>query len=124
MNEITVSALLEFAKGALSDQFQIPLPPALAQFNMASGEYIKNAMSVPTTAGGTAIPLGSVTTPGWFLAVNRDPTNYVQVLNAVNGNALAKMMPGEPCLFRFAGAAPAMIANGAPCVVEYLLLNN
>lgn len=122
--EITVSMLLSMLKSGVAASLQDPTPPALAQFNMAGSSYVQEVMSVPTTAGGTAIPLGSIVTPGWFAAINLDPTNYVTVLSAVAGTALVKLKAGEPCLFRFSTAVPAMLANTAPCRVQFLLLDN
>lgn len=119
-NEITVAALLSFAKGVLSDTMQ----KTATTFDMTGVPYERRTMSVPTTAGGTALPLGDVTTPGYCFIRNTDPTNYITVKPAAAGVDTIKIKAGEFAVFRFAAAAPAVLANTAACVIEYLLLQD
>lgn len=119
-DEITVSASLEFAKGLVSDA----LERTHKRFTMTGVPFTHRNWLVPDTAGGTALPLGDVTTPGWLLVINLDEDNFVTILNAVAGNACVKLMPGEFALFRCASAAPAMLADTADARVEYLLLQD
>lgn len=119
-NEITVAALLSFAKGLLTDTMQ----KTATTFDMTGVPYERRSMSVPTTANGTALPLGDVTTPGWCFIKNTDPTNYITVKPAVSGVDTIKIKAGEIAMFRFASAAPAVLANTAAVVIEYLLLQD
>lgn len=119
-NEITIAAKLAFAKGVLSDEMQ----QVAKTLDMTGVPYERRTMSVPTTAGGTALPLGDVSTPGWCFIKNTDPTNYITVKPAVAGVDTIKIKAGEIAMFRFAAAAPAVLANTAAVVIEYLLLQD
>jgi hypothetical protein len=94
------------------------------KFAIKGKHFIAGTMAVPTTAGGTPIPLTGLSSLGWALIVNNDPTNLVDVLVAVGGTIFAQMLPGEPLLMRFGAGvtAPAVVANGAPVDIEYLIL--
>lgn len=118
--EITVGASLGFAKSALANQ----MTQLSKTFDMTGTPYERRSMSVPTAA--TALPLGDVTTPGWCFIINLDPTNYVEVLISTGLTALIKLKPGEFAVFRFAAAAvaPAVKANTAAVLIDYLLLQD
>lgn len=115
-NELTLTTSLTYNKGAIS----VALAKSGLQFNVAGTAFTESAATVPTSA--TAIPLGSVGTPGFILAINLDTTNYVTILDSVSGNACVKLKPGEPALFRLASSAPAWKANTASCTVLYLII--
>lgn len=119
-NEITVAAFLSFVKGAFTDTMQ----KTATTFDMTGVPYERRTFAVPTTAGGTALPLGDVTTPGYCFIRNTDPTNFITIKPAVAGVDTIKLKPGEFAMFRFAAAAPALLASTAICVVEYLLLQD
>ena len=94
---------------------------------IAGSKYAQQVMSVPTTSGGTAIPVSSLTNVGYALFINLDAVNYVDVYTAVTGSsgvAFARLLPGDVHLFRFTPAitAPALLAHTAACQVEMLLL--
>ena len=96
-------------------------------FAVAGDHFSQNIWSVPTSAGGTAIPLGGVATPGGYLWVkNNDATNYVQLMTAVStGVVFARLGPGEAACFRLDATvtAPAAIAHTAVCEIQYLMLD-
>ena len=85
-----------------------------------------NGYSVPTTSGGTAIPLGGISAPRYLYIQNLDPTNYVSVLTGVSGTLIARMLGGatpggdamliplDPSI-----TAPAFISHTAPCLVIF-----
>jgi hypothetical protein len=106
----------------------IALPQISSPVNcaFAGTQYTQNIMQVPTTSGGTAIPLGSLGNLGLGLFINLDPTNYCEILVAVSGAAIVKLMPGDYALFRFGPAitAPAAIAHTAITSLQYLILEN
>lgn len=93
-------------------------------FTITGINYAGGTMAVPTTSGGTVIPLGSVTTLGWAMLKNNDATNYVDVLVAVSGTDILRLYPGEVALFRFGSgiSAPAAIAHTATVLLQYLIL--
>src|ERR1035438_3031681 len=82
--------------------------------------------SVPTTSGGTAIPVSALANLGYAMFVNMDPTNYVQLLSAASGTVLIKLLPGDVALFRFDGGitAAALLAHTAACNVQFVILEN
>jgi hypothetical protein len=96
---------------------------------LTGSKYSQFVMAVPTTSGGTSIPLSSLANIGYCEFVNLDPTNYVDVLTAVTGSsgvAFARLMPGDAHLFRFTPAvtAPAMLAHTASVNVQLLCIEN
>lgn len=126
-NEITFSGLLQYANPA----YNIPtlsLSSGNIVLSITGKYYYRGTQSIPTTAGGTALNLGSVSTPGgWLIIFNRDPTNYVQLMTAVStGAVFARINPTEAALLRLDATvtAPAAIAHTAACIVEYLVLDS
>src|SRR5271157_5864967 len=94
-------------------------------FTVTGDHFTSSIFTVPTSAGGTAIPLGGVATPGGYLFVkNNDATNYVQLLTATSGTAFCRLNAGEMAVLRLdAGlTAPAALAHTAACEIQYLLL--
>ena len=93
---------------------------------MTGSKFAEGIMAVPTTAGGTAIPVSALANLGLALFMNADPTNYVEILTAVSGTAFVKLLPGDVAVFRFdpAVSAPAMLAHTASANVEFLILEN
>lgn len=125
-NEITVTAVLQYnntAKGLPNEILSLNS----VSFSITGVNYQKGSMTVPTTAGGTAIPLGGVSTSGgWCFVKNTDSTNYCQIMTAVSGTAFIRLMPGEAAVFRLdAGiTAPAALANTASIKLDYMILEN
>ena len=122
-NEITVTGQLAYNNAALSIPQEI-LNFLPTKFSIAGKNFVSGTMAVPTTAGGTAIPLGNLSAPGWGMFVNLDSANYVELLTAVSGTKFPQLMAGEPALFRFdpSVTAPAAIAHTATVLMAYLIL--
>ena len=125
-NEITVVASLTYVNAAIgvaSASLGINSP---GKFTISGSKFVENIFSVPTTAGGTALPIGSVGTLGWALLKNLDTVNFVSILNAVSGTKLLRLNPGEVALFRFdqSVTAPAAIADTAAVLLQYMMLAN
>lgn len=120
-NEIQVSSTLSYAKTPVPLQ---SLVVSNVNANVAGTNYTKISQTIPTSAGGTALSLGGVSTPGWCMLVNRDSANYVDVLTAVSGTPFARMLPNEPFLLRFNPGitAPALQANTASVLVEGMVV--
>ncbi len=101
-SEITATASLRSqfpatpAAGQNPEVFQ-DISLTVTTFTKAATGGVQNTFSVPTTAGGTAIPMGSVTTSGWAKIVNLDVTNYVQLgsVPVATFVPFTRLMPGE-----------------------------
>ncbi len=81
----------------------------------------------------TVIALGDIASPGGFMLVNRNATNYVDIYNASSGVHVARLRPdtesdgtGGFCLISELGAdmqSPVGIANDAPCIIEIFAIS-
>jgi hypothetical protein len=118
-NELTVTGSLSGNKvaamiDAVADSF------VGLQFTMTSNYYSKGTILVAT--GGTAIPLGQVTTPHWAIFKNLDPTNFIRLANGSGGAKLPKMLAGEPALFPLDDTStPYAFADTASCLMAFLI---
>ena len=125
-NEISVSASLGLSKGNVVNRI-LALASGVT-FTQTGIRYAEGAQSVPTTAGGTILPLGPLAgaTLGWCLLKNNDATNFVEILTTTSGTTILKLKPGEIALFRFGSGvvAPAALANTATCQLEFLILED
>jgi hypothetical protein len=125
-NEIGVTAKLAYSNPTAGIAINPPaiLSPTTINFSITGKNYSQGSMSVPTTSGGTAIPVSNLANVGWAMFVNLDGTNYVEIMSAVSGTVLIQLQPGESALFRFAPTitAPAFIAHTAACEVQWLIL--
>lgn len=94
------------------------------KFDGAEHKYTKNLMTVPTTAGGVAIPLGAVSSPGDSLFINEDGTNFITILDAAGGNKIAQLDPGKVALIPFDPTitAPAAQADTGSCQMQYMII--
>lgn len=118
-SEITVKAALSAGKGSTS----VALSIGPTQFTLTGTKMLKNRQSIGTTE--EALEMGEIASGGWFLCVNRDATNYVQIQAGSGALAMVRLKAGEFCLLRFdSGATPYLKANTAACEVEYVLLEN
>ena len=124
--EITVNASISVAKGNIQSK-SLALSNN-TKFNMTGGNYTEGVQTVPTTAGGTAIPLGPMAgqTLGWAMFKNLDATNYVELLTAASGTVFAKLKPGECWLGRLGSGAqaPAAQANTTTVDMEYCIIED
>jgi len=120
-NEITVSMSLSVVKGSTSEKKKI----SAVTMDLAGTDYIHGTMQVPTTAGGTAIPLGAVTGPNWAMFTNNDATNFIELLDvASTGAKMVQLLAGESACFRLGTGAqvPAAFADTAICEMDYLII--
>lgn len=99
----------------------LSLPPTL--FSITTKLFVYEKMSITTSE--VALKLGTLSALGWFIGINRDPTNYIELRVATAGTKFAKLSAGEVALFKFGSGvtAPYAIANTGACQMEYLLLN-
>jgi len=120
-SEISVSAALSFLKGSSTDRLSPdPLTPT-----MTGSQYVKHRQTVGFAAS-EALNLGpDVAAGGWCMIVNRDATNYVQVIAATGETPLIRLLAGEFALFRLSASAtaPHVQANTAAVDIDVLLLD-
>ncbi len=70
------------------------------------------------------IPLGQVTTPHWMWLNNLDATNYILLQNGFASPPVGQWFAGDASWFPFYSAGvPYVVANTAPCEMEYLILS-
>ncbi len=118
--EVTINMTLAYSdSNATADSLQL----ANGSYSVTSKIIAHITAVAPTTAA--AMNLGAVTSLGWILIVNRDPTNFVTLLTGTGGVVFAKIWPGLGQLFFFGSGvtAPFIKADTATCQVEYLLLS-
>ncbi len=121
---VTVTALLSFLDPDSGVTPADQLGITQASFGGAEHKYTKNLMTVPTTSGGIAIPLGAVTSPGDSIFINRDPTNFIILYDAVSGTKIAQLDPGKCALIPFDPSitAPAAEADTGSCQMGYMII--
>lgn len=81
----------------------------------------RGQQSIATTE--TTLELGSVSSVGYVILINRDGTNYVDVKTAASGTIFARLQPGGFCILYLGSGvtAPVAIANTAACVIDKLI---
>lgn len=116
---------MSFVKNGATDVMDF----ARDTFTVTGTNSVHQRQTIPTDASGTAISLGvggtgGIATLGYGIFVNRDATNYIELMTAVSGTKIAKLFPGEVAMFRFGSGvtAPAAIANSTACLLEYLIV--
>jgi hypothetical protein len=119
---LTINAALQYNLGTGSVANQL-LQLLAFNWTLTGTGFYQGTFSVPTTSGGTALPLGGVTTLGWFMIINRDPANNVDLLPAASGTGTITIPPGGCVMgyFKSTATAPAVIAHTAPVQIEYMI---
>lgn len=121
-NEIQIVGTLTYANASAGISSQTLT--VTKYVNISGVNYAALTFSVPTTSGGTALPISNLSSVGLLYVKNNDSTNYVDILTAASGTAFARIMPGEFMLLRLAPGitAPAAQAHTATVSVQYLAL--
>lgn len=121
-DEITLSLKFIFEKGGTKLTFP-DLDHQTDSVTVAGSKFIHNRQSIGFAAE-EAIVLGEVTTGGYFVAINRDATNFLSIRASTGATNFVKLGPGEMCCFRIhsAASAPFAIADTAACELEYVLV--
>ncbi len=120
-NEISITASLSVYKAAVMEN-----PDGMSfvdsLFTMTGAVApTKGSLAVLITA--TAIPLGGVVSPGYFIAKNMDATNFIRLMNGSSGAKVVKLRAGQICLFPWDDTATLYaIADTGTCELRYLLL--
>lgn len=119
-DEITVVAGLYASKGGVREV----LHPESLLFDMTNTQMVKN--TVVTSAGGAALDLGSLDADkiGWFMARNLSSTSGEYIDIGISGTLIARLNPGEPCLFRLVPSTAifAQAASGKTPLLEYMIV--
>lgn len=127
-NEITVNVGLAVNNPPLVESWSTS-----GQFNQTTGVMHPDELSIPTTAGGTAIPIGAVASGSEGVAKfqNLDQTNYCDLGLVVSATfyPFARLYPGSngnggiPAEFCFSpGVTIYAMANTATVKIRELLL--
>lgn len=121
-NEITLNAILAYAdseKAAATLQI-----PANTLMTITTKKFVWNKMSVSVAE--IAIPLGSVSSLGYYIFINRDLTNFINLKTATSGTVFARLDANYGVAMGKFGSgitAPFAAADTAPCQMEYLILS-
>ncbi len=119
--ELTITAAFEFLKSStslkLSDE-----PPFV--IDVAGNGAIKYRQSVGFAAEEALLVPAEITVLGYFIGINRDATNFIEIRAATGLQDLIILRPGKLCIFEFAPlcTAPFVQADTADCELEYILL--
>jgi len=121
--EITASASLSVDNGIVSSK----LAKVGLSVDLAGSDFTHQSQNAAT--GEAALDLGKITTPGWFLGINRS-TTAAEIIEIRTQTGAAydtiKIEPGEFACFRFGSNATApyiISASGTP-TLEYLLVED
>lgn len=119
-DEIVLSVKLKYDKSSTSVDMKV----ADLKITVTGKLFVHHRQSIGTTE--EALDLGAVPTGGWFIAINRDATNFVEIRQGTGTTDLIRLNAGEPCCFRMSGdtTAPFAIANTAAVELEYMLIEN
>lgn len=118
-NELTLSGSLEYLD-SLGIQSSLAISDLIR--TLTTAKCVHTVLTIATTE--TAIEKGDIATPKWFMCINRDTTNYIELKCATSGTIFAKLMPGDFCIVPLGSGAlaPFAIANVANCLLEILVI--
>ena len=122
-NEISISTRLLAKKSFLNVDHNVGTVTA----DLSGSTSAAGIVSIPTTAGGTALSLDGITTAtmGYAFFRNIDATNYIEIGVQVGGTfyALVKLKAGEVALLRMNQTNPPYaLANTAAVVLQFTIL--
>ena len=121
-DEITVNVKLAVNKGSLVQRFE----SGSLTFDMTGSVAAGGVSSIPTTAAGTALNVGSVSTAGWAYLRNTDDTNFVEVGVQVAGTfyPAIKLKAGEAGVVRLGTNSPYARANTLAVNLQYFIFQD
>lgn len=115
--ELLLAASLKFNKGGALFEANFPS----TYFDVSGTVGNKQVQAIGTSD--ETLPLGDVSTIGFVMLKNLDPTNFITV--GSDGTLYPiKLKPGEPCLVRWNAAAIHAKANTATCNLEYTIISD
>lgn len=117
-NELSLRANLSFEK----NDTLIELLFGPKDRDVSGTNALKNRQSIGTSE--EAVLVGDVAAGGYFIGVNRDATNYLELRPGSGLADLIKLGPGDVCMFRLATDATLYaIANTGACELEYAIVD-
>jgi hypothetical protein len=116
-NEISLSLTASFAKGALGASAALS-----SGFITMTGTNFSQGSLVTNTSTATAIPLGSIGTPGLLFIKNNDPTATVDFYPTNGGVASAKILAGSAIVVYCLGATPSVKAESGTPMISFLVM--
>jgi len=117
-NELLINATLAYDDDVSADSLQV----TDKQVTVATTTIARHIQSILTSE--TVLDLGSVTTMGFVMFKNLDPTNYIEIKVGASGTIIGKMLPGEtygPVRIGSGITAPVAIANSGACRMDILI---
>ncbi len=119
-NEIQINANILYED---SEGTSVPLGVSNLLASVATKKQIATKQSIGTTE--EEINLAEVVSPGWAFFINRDATNYIDLLTNTGGDRFARLQPGECAMLPLGPDAqiPFAIAHTAACQLEYLIIS-
>uniref|UniRef100_A0A6M3J564 Uncharacterized protein n=1 Tax=viral metagenome TaxID=1070528 RepID=A0A6M3J564_9ZZZZ len=112
-DELRIGLVMSFDKGGAKCNRAETI-----EVDVTGDAFSHEIQSIPTS--NTALVEGAaVGTPGYYFIKNLDATNYVTI--GLTASYAIKLLAGEICCFRAAGAIFAL-ANTAACLVEYWVI--
>lgn len=118
-DELTLRASLSFEKGSTV----IELAMGSTTFDVSGTNGLKNRQSIGFAAE-EAVLVGDVAAGGYFLGVNRDPTNFIELRPGSGLADMIRLEPGDFCLFRLTDDATLYaLADTAACDLEYAIID-
>jgi hypothetical protein len=117
-NELTLTVSLSFSKNGSTEAFS----KSGALISVSGDRYIRTVQAIGTAE--EALNKAELGTLGYAICRNLDATNFITVRAATGLGTGIKLKPGEYCLFRCGGSAPYAIADTAPALLEYMLVED
>ena len=117
-NETRLAAVLEFQYGSIKIVHDAP-----SRFGDASGPSFVKSNTLAADGVWSAIPLGDVTAPGFYIIENDDTTNNVEIATSASDPPLDSIPPKGISMGYFAAAAPVIRASGGGnALAKYLIV--
>lgn len=117
-DELIVRASLSFEKlGTVAELFFGP-----TSFDVAGNNSAHLRQNIGLVA--EVVNVGDAAPGGYFIGVNRSAANFMKLSNGAAGAVLARLKPGDVCLFRLDDDATLYaIADTAGCELEYVIVD-
>lgn len=116
-NELTLRVNMQFEK--LDSAFELLYGPK--NRDVAGSKPLRNRQLVGTVE--EALVVGDAGAGGYFMAINRDATNFVELRPGAGLADLIRLKPGDVCLFRLTNDATLYaISDTAAVELDYFIV--
>jgi copper(I)-binding protein len=89
-----------------------------AQIDVTVAESPSTGRLTVTQAAAVAVPLGSVVTPRFLYAINRDADNYISILD--DATEIGRLLAGESCMMALpSGVTLKAQADTDDCLMDF-----